>query len=118
MSIVTSRFYLTIGLTIAAVAVGGWKFVLPVSSDSQKQVVQGVTNVLDTITGAEFTGAQATLEAQRSSTGSYAGAPVTAPITLVFADTASYCIQVTQGTVARHLGGPAGTAAAGPCPTS
>ena len=114
---VTSRFYLTIGLTIAAVAVGGWKFVLPVSSDSQKQVEQGVTNVLNTITSAEFTGAQATLEVQRSSTGSYAGAPVTAPITLAFADAASYCIQVVQGTVALHLSGPGGTAVAGHCPT-
>jgi len=112
---VTSRFYLTIGLTIAAVAVGGWKFVLPVSSDSQKQIVQGVTGVLDTITSAEFTGAEATLDAQRSATGSYEGAPVTAPVVLVRADAASYCIQVVVGAVAHHLAGPGGSPIAGPC---
>ena len=115
MSHVSSRFYLTIGLTIAAVAVGGWKFVLPVSSDSQKQIVQGVSNVLNTITSAEFTGAEATLDAERNATGSYEGAPVTAPITLVRADATSYCIQAVQGTLARHLTGPGGTPLAGPC---
>ena len=111
----TSRFYLTIGLTIAAVAVGGWKFVLPVSSDSQKQIVQGVTNVLDTITSAEFTGAEATLDAQHNATGSYEGSPLAAPVVLVRADATSYCIQVVVGTVAHHLAGPGGSPVAGPC---
>jgi hypothetical protein len=112
---VTSRFSLTIGLTIAAVAVGGWKFVLPVGTDSQQQIAQGVTNVLDTITSAEFTGAQATLDAQRNATGSYAGAPLTAPVVLVRADATSYCIQVVVGAVAHHLAGPGGTSSVGPC---
>ena len=111
----TSRFYLTIGLTIAAVAVGGWKFVLPVSSDSQKQIVQGVTNVLDTITTAEFTGAEATLDAQHNATGSYEGSPLTAPVVLARADATSYCIQVVVGTVAHHVTGPGGTPVAGAC---
>lgn len=111
----TSRFYLTIGLTIAAVAVGGWKFVLPLSSDSQKQIVQGVTDVLDTITSAEFTGAQATLDAQHNATTSYEGAPLTAPVVLVRADATSYCIQVVVGTAAHHLAGPGGRVAAGAC---
>ena len=115
MSGVTSRFYLTIGLTIAAVAVGGWKFVLPVSSDSQKQIVQGVTTLLDTVTSAEFTGAEATLDAQHTATGSYLSAPLTAPIVLVRADAVSYCIQVVIGTVAHHLAGPGGTLVAGTC---
>ena len=112
---VTSRFYLTIGLTIAAVAVGGWRFVLPAGSSSQKQIVQGVTTLLDTVTSAQFTGAEATLDAQRNATGSYVGAPVTAPITLVRADAVSYCIQIVQGTLARHLAGPGGTPLAGAC---
>ena len=111
----TSRFYLTIGLTIAAVAVGGWKFVLPVSTDSQKQIVQGVTDVLDTITSAQFTGAQATLEVQRSTTGSYLGAQVAAPVVLVRGDATLYCIQVVNGAVAHHLAGPGGSPVAGAC---
>jgi len=112
---VTSRFYLTIGLTIAAVAVGGWKFVLPVSGDSQKQVSQGVTNVLGTISSAEFTGAQATLDAQHNATGSYEGSPLTAPVALVRADATSYCIQVVVGAIAHHLAGPGGSVVTGPC---
>jgi hypothetical protein len=112
---VTNRYYLTIGLTIAAVAVGGWKFALPVGSDSQKQIVQGVTDVLDTITSAEFTGAQATLDAQHNATGSYEGSPLTAPVVLVRADAASYCIQVVVGTAAHHLAGPGGKPVAGAC---
>ena len=111
----SSRFYLTIGLTIAAVAVGGWKMLLPVGSGSQKEITQSVSGMLNTISGAEFTGAEATLDAQRSATGSYTGAPVTAPITLVRADEASYCIQLVQGSTARHVAGPGGTPAAGPC---
>jgi hypothetical protein len=112
---VSSRFYLSIGLTVAAVAVGGWRMLLPGTGGADKQLVQGVSQVLGTVTGAEFTGAEATLDAQRNSTGSYAGAPVTAPITLVRADSASYCIQLVQGPLARHVAGPGGTATVGPC---
>lgn len=111
----TSRFYLMIGLTIVAVAVGGWRFALPASSDSQKQIVAGVTSLLDTVTRAEFTGAEATLDAQRTATGSYVGAPLTAPVGLVRADAVSYCIQVVQGTVAHYLTGPDGTPRPGVC---
>ena len=111
----SARFYLTIGLTIAAVAVGGWRVLLPARSGSQKQIEQGVSSVLDTVTSAEFTGAEATLDAQRNATGSYAGTHVTAPITLVRADAASYCIQVVRGVLARHVTGPGGTLVAGPC---
>ncbi len=111
----TSRFYLTIGLTIAAVAVGGWKFALPVGSDGQKQIVQGVTNVLGTIRSSEFIGAEATLDAQHNATGSYEGAPVTAPIVLVRADATSYCIQEVVGAVANHLVGPGSKPVAGYC---
>ena len=109
------RFYLTIGLTVAAVAVGGWRFALPVSSSSQQQIEQGVSSLLNTVTSAEFTGAEATLDAERSSTGSYAGAPVTAPVVLVRADATSYCIEIVQGSAAAHVNGPGGSPASGTC---
>ena len=111
----SARFYLTIGLTIAAVAVGGWRVLLPAGSSGEKQLVEGVSQVLDSMTSAQFTGAEATLDAQRTATGSYVGAPVTAPITLVRADASSYCIQLVEGSIARHVAGPAGTPTAGPC---
>jgi hypothetical protein len=111
----SARFYLTIGLSIAALAVGGWKMLLPTASDGTSQVAGAVSSVVGTITSAQFTGARATLDAQHTATGSYAGAPVTAPITLVRADESSYCIQYAQGPVVQHLVGPGGTAQPGPC---
>ena len=110
-----ARFYLTVGLVIAAVAVGGWKMLLPATSNSSKEVTGAVSSVLDTITSAQFTGAKATLDAQRNATGSYEGAPVSPPITLVRADMSSYCIEYAQGPVVRHLAGPGGTPQPGPC---
>jgi hypothetical protein len=111
---VSTRFYLTIGLAVAAVAVGGWKTLLPTSSGS-KEVTDAVSNVLDSVTSAQFTGARATLDAQRNATGSYEGAPVTPPITLVRADATSFCIEYAQGPVLQHLVGPSGTPQPGHC---
>ncbi len=109
----SSRFYLMIGLTVAAVAVGGWRTLLPASGS--KQVTGAVSSMVGTITSAQFTGARATLDAQRNATGSYAGAPLTPPLTLVRADATSYCIEYAQGPVLQHLTGPGGTAQPGHC---
>jgi len=112
---VSSRFYLTIGLSVAALAVGGWRMLLPTASDSSKQVTGAVTSMVDTLTSAQFTAARATLDAQRNATGSYEGAPLTAPMTLVRADADSYCIEYAQGPVLQHLNGPSGSPAPGQC---
>jgi hypothetical protein len=111
----SARFYVTIGVAVAAVAFGGWRMLLPASGGEAKQVGDAVSSVLDTVTRAQFTGAQATLDAQRNATGSYEGAPVTPPMTLVRADASSYCIQFAQGAVVRHLAGPGGSPQSGPC---
>jgi hypothetical protein len=112
---VSARFYLTIGLAIAAVAVGGWKLLLPASSESSSEVGNAVSSLLNTTTRAQFTAAMATLDAQRSATGSYEGAPVSPPVTLVRADASSYCIQYAQGADISHLVGPGGTPQPGSC---
>lgn len=112
---VSARFYLSIGLAIAAVAVGGWRMLLPASGHETKAVSDAVSSVVDTVTRAQFTGAEATLDAQRSATGSYAGAPLQPPLTLVRADAASYCVEYAQGPIVRHLDGPGGTPQPGPC---
>ncbi len=111
----SGRFYLTIGLSIAAVAVGGWRMLLPTAGDSSKQVTGAVTSMVNTLTSAQFTGARATLDAQHNATGSYEGAPLTPPMTLVRADAASYCIEYAQGAVLEHLDGPGGSPRPGPC---
>jgi hypothetical protein len=113
---VSTRIYLSIGLAIAALAVGGWRMLLPSAGGEESTAVAGaVSSVVDRITAAQFTGAQATLDAQRQATGSYAGAPVVAPMHLVRADAASYCIEFVQDPVVQHLDGPGGQPVPGAC---
>ena len=115
MERVSARIYLTIGLTAAALVFGGWKTLMPAGGGGSQEVTDAVTNVVDSVTSAEFTGAKATLDAQRTATGSYEGAPVSAPVTLVRADANSYCIEYSQGPVLQHLDGPGGTPQPGHC---
>ena len=110
----SARFGLTIGLTIAAVAFGGWRMLLP-GTEASSGVSDGVSSLISTTMRAAFTGAQASVDAQRIATGSYAGAVVQPPITLVRADASSYCLQLTQGAVLQHLTGPDGAPQPGPC---
>jgi hypothetical protein len=112
---VSARIYLSIGLAAAALVFGGWKTLLPAGGSGSKEVTDAVSNVLDSVTSAQFTGARATLDAQRASTGSYEGAPVSPPITLVRADASSYCIEYAQGPVLQHLVGPGSTPQPGHC---
>ena len=111
----SARFGLTIGLTIAAVAFGGWRMLLPGSDSASSGVSNEVSSLISTTLQASFTGGQASLDAQRNATGSYAGAVVQPPLILVRADTTSYCLQLQKGAVLQHLVGPGGTTAPGPC---
>ena len=111
----SARLYLTLGLTIAAVAFGGWRMLLPGADSASSDVTDGISSLISTTLQASFTGAQASLDAQRTATGSYAGAVVQPPITLVRADTSSYCLQLEQGAVLQHLEGPGGSPVPGAC---
>ena len=71
--------------------------------------------MISTAVRASFTGAEASLDAQRIATGSYAGATVQPPIVLVRADASSYCLQLEQGPVLQHLVGPGGNPLPGAC---
>jgi len=110
-----SRLYLTLGITIAAVAFGGWRMLLPGTDAASSGVSSGVSSLLATTLSAAFTGAEASLDAQRNATGSYAGATVQPPVTLVRADDSSYCLELSQGSVLQHVAGPGGSAQPGPC---
>ena len=111
----SARFGLSLGLMIAAVAVGGWRMLLPGADSASSDVSAGVTSLVSTTMRAAFTGAQANVDAQRNATGSYAGASVQPPITLVRANAASYCLQLEQRAVLQHLVGPGGTPLPGAC---
>jgi hypothetical protein len=110
----SSKLYLTVGITIAAVAFGGWRMLLP-GGGTSSGVSDSVSSLVSTTLNAQFTGAEASLDAQRTATGTYAGASVQPPITLVRADAASYCLQLAQGPVLQHVNGPGGTAQPGAC---
>ncbi len=114
-TMVSARFGLTIGLTIAAVAFGGWRMLLPGTEQASNDVSDTASTLISTTLRAAFTGAEASLDAQRVATGSYAGTPLRPPITLVRADTTSYCVQLAQGVVLQHLAGPGGTPQPGAC---
>lgn len=111
----SSRVWLSIGVSIAAVAVGGWRMILPASSSTSNSVGKDVSSLLATTTQAAFTGAAASLDAQRNATGSYAGAPLAPGMQLVRADATSYCVQTQSGPLVQHEDGPGGSPAIGPC---
>jgi hypothetical protein len=111
----SSRLYLTVGITIAAVAFGGWRMLLPGADSASSGVSDDVSAMLSTTLKAQFTGAQASLDAQRIATGSYAGTPLQPPITLVRADASSYCVQLEQGPELQHIEGPGGSPTPGAC---
>src|SRR5262245_16886990 len=110
----SSRAWFTIGISIAAVLVGGWRMLIP-TPDSAKTVDKTVSSMLATTTQAAFTGAAASLDAQRTATGSYAGARLAPGMVLVRADAASYCVQTQGPTLVEHEACPGGSPTLGPC---
>jgi hypothetical protein len=106
---------ITIGLVLATVAFGGWRIMLPGADSASSGLEQSVSTMLSTVVKAQFTGAEASLDAQRMATGTYAGAVVQAPIVLVRADETSYCVQLEHGAELQHVLGPGGTPQPGAC---
>jgi hypothetical protein len=111
----SSRAWFAIGVSIAAFAVGGWRMLLPGTDSTAKTVDNSVSSMLATTTQAAFTGAAASLDAQRTATGSYAGAGLAPGMVLVRADAASYCVQTQGRPLVQHETGPGGSPAIGPC---
>ena len=110
----SARAFFAIGFVFASL-VFGWRMLLPASDDASQDVAAGVTALLDTVTRAQFTGAQATLETQRRMTGSYEGAAVAPPLRLVRADATSYCVELARGDAVASLAGPGSAPQAGAC---
>ena len=110
----STRAFFALGLVLASLILG-WRMLLPGSNHAADDVAAGVTALLDTVTRAQFTGAQATLETQRRITGSYAGAVVAPPLRLARADAASYCVELRRGEALVALVGPGGSPQPGAC---
>ncbi len=111
----SARLGLTIGLTLAAVAFGGWRMILPGVDGASESAGDSASALISSTMRAGFTAAESSLAIQRSVTGSYAGTAVQPPLALVRADAESYCLQLDQGAVHQHLAGPGETPQPGPC---
>jgi hypothetical protein len=101
---------------LAALAVGGFLYLQSAreaAAPSGSAVEDAAT---ETASDATLLVARTGVESFFATTGTYVGATVPAGVTLVAADTASYCLQVGSGTTVRHLTGPvSGTVEPGPC---
>jgi len=106
---------LTVVLVIAALAFGGWRVLMPQAEKATEAAGASADAVVDSISRAYFTAAEASLQAQRSATGSYSGTPLQPPLTLVRADASSYCIQLDRPALQLHVNGPGGAPTPGPC---
>jgi hypothetical protein len=106
---------LAVALIAVSLAVGGWKVLRPQAQEASQAAGDDVAAVLATTGSAKFTGAAATLEIQRRSSGTYAGARLAAGLTLARADATSYCVQAQVGAQVLHLSGPGGSPAPGAC---
>ena len=103
-------------VVIAALAFGAWRLALaPQAKKAADGAGASADTIVDTVSRAYFTGADASLQVQRSTTGSYLGARLEPPMTLGRADATSYCIQLDRPPVQAHETGPGGVPVAGPC---
>ncbi len=110
----TVRTTLTI-VVLVALAFGAWRVLAPQAQKASNDAGESADALVGTVSLAYFTAAEASLQVQRSTTGSYSGAALQPPVTLVRADATSYCIQLDRPPVQEHMNGPGGTPAAGPC---
>ena len=106
----SGRTYLAVGMTIAAVAVGGWRSAIPGLDFAQ--AAHGGENPI--AAAAAFTQAAAGLARYEATAETYSGAELspTSGVRLVWAGDTSYCLEGTS----LHLVGPTGVPQPGPCP--
>lgn len=99
-----------IGMTIASVAVGGWKSLIPGLDFAQAS--SGGDNPIATLSG--LTQANAALAAYHATAGTYSGAELgaTNSVKVAWANDEIYCLE--GGSL--HFVGPVGVPQPGPCP--
>jgi hypothetical protein len=110
---VGNKTYLTIGMTIASILVGGWKSAIP-GLDLAGAANGGGSGAGPLAALTSFSQATAALSAQQTATGSYVGAVLPAGSVAQFAwvTAEQYCLQTRD----LHLVGPLGVPQPGLCP--
>lgn len=104
---------------LVALAIGGFLYARsaqetgPTSDVAKRAESQASSEVA----AANFQSAMPTMEAYRAEHATYAGAllPPVYGVVVVRADETSYCLQADTGDSAKHVIGPGGTPAPGPC---
>jgi hypothetical protein len=111
----------TLGLPLLLVTllIGGYLFMAQSKSEGPTSdvVTRAETQAEVSAATANFQAGDTALQAWYAANGTYAGAelPLGSGLTLVRADTTSYCLQTTVGTAVEHEAGPNGAAQPGPC---
>ncbi len=101
---------------LAALAVGGYLYAQSTKETAGPSGAVVQETASETAADANLLVARTGVESFFATTGTYVGATVPTGVTLVDADTASYCLQVGSGPTVRHLTGPgSGSPAPGPC---
>jgi hypothetical protein len=111
---------LTIGLTIAALIVGGWHFAFGFGlggGGSAQSIGQLIGSVTGQNVAPQFRSAAAILDAYHQQHGTYVGEVLPSTgVVVVGASQASYCLQSGAGTTVVHQVEPGGSLMVGACP--
>ena len=94
-----------------------WALTMQHSGPTAATTKRAESQATAAVSAMNFTAAASQLELYHAEHATYAGAglPPSSGVTLVRADTASYCLQSGIGGASQHFDGPGGAAAAGPC---
>lgn len=106
-------------LVLLTLLVGGYLFATQARTEgpAAPAVTQAEARAAAAVAGTNFQGADTALQAWYAANGTYAGAelPPGSGVTLVRADTGSYCLETGSGTTLAHEVGPNGAPQPGPC---
>ncbi len=101
---------------LAALAVGGYLFMRSSEETVGPSGAAAQDAASEAASDATLLVARTGVESFFATTGTYVGATVPTGVTLVAADTASYCLQIGSGAAVRHLTSPGtGSVEPGPC---
>jgi len=120
--LVRSRTALSIGLTLAALIVGGWRLALPFGGGETSPAITGLIGELvqkhDQTQLPAFQAVLPTLAAYRAAHGTYVGAvlPPSSGVLVVAAGPRSYCLEAREAGSLVHEVEPGGGLATGACP--
>jgi hypothetical protein len=101
---------------LAVLAVAGYLYTRSAETAQPAGATAVQELAVDAAADSTLLAARTAVESSFAASGTYAGAAVPPGVTLAAADAAGYCLQIGAGASTRHLTGPGGSPAPGPCP--